>query len=140
MRDENNFMFSEKFLLNYADSLKLLRALGDKMYAKLQLLGTNRCSWQSDLKKKSTLQLTGEKKNKTKNQKQALYMVKLWNHFRDAGRWCSTCICDVKKMSPPPLTRFKINLLQFFFFFFADSNRCTHTRTYNNFNRDLHRM
>ena len=30
MRDENNFMFSEKFLLNYADSLKLLRALGDK--------------------------------------------------------------------------------------------------------------
>ena len=30
MRDENNFMFSEKFLLNYVDSLKLLRALGDK--------------------------------------------------------------------------------------------------------------
>ena len=30
MRDENNFIFSEKFLLNYADSLKLLQALRTK--------------------------------------------------------------------------------------------------------------
>ena len=30
MRDENNFIISEKFVLNYADSLKLFRALGNK--------------------------------------------------------------------------------------------------------------
>ena len=29
MRDENNFIFSEKFLLNYADNLRLSRALED---------------------------------------------------------------------------------------------------------------
>ena len=39
--DENNFIFSEKFLFHYADNLKLLRALEDKMYAKLQHLRTN---------------------------------------------------------------------------------------------------
>ena len=36
MRDENNFIFSEKLLHNYMASLRLLQASVEKMHAKLQ--------------------------------------------------------------------------------------------------------
>ena len=140
MRDENNFIFSEKFLHYYVASLRLLRALVVKCMQSYSICG--KINPTTDTHKKiNKAALKGgecreENRKKKKKEEQRPYFFFSNDNLDRAIAWPAPSPASTQsEASTIAIFESEINVLSFFFFFFwkvttLKNKKYTHTHQY----------